>query len=140
MRRHLPGLFAGSQPEGRGLVGPLANIVELARASPDVIDPLEARPILEGSATASLVDVRSIDEYAGGHARDAICVPLPDLAAGAATVLPDDKNTEIVAICKVGERSLSAMLLLKSLGYQKVKSVRGGLDAWVAAGLPTDPR
>jgi rhodanese-related sulfurtransferase len=29
------------------------------------------------------------------------------------------------------------MLLLKALGYTHVKSVRGGLDAWLAAGLPT---
>jgi rhodanese-related sulfurtransferase len=29
------------------------------------------------------------------------------------------------------------MLILKALGYRDVKSVRGGLDAWVAAELPT---
>jgi rhodanese-related sulfurtransferase len=40
-------------------------------------------------------------------------------------------------VCKVGERSLVGMLLLKASGYQQVKSVRGGLDAWVKAGLPT---
>jgi rhodanese-related sulfurtransferase len=39
---------------------------------------------------------------------------------------------------KVGERSLHGMLLLESLGYQHAKSLRGGLKAWVEAGLPTE--
>jgi rhodanese-related sulfurtransferase len=41
-------------------------------------------------------------------------------------------------MCKVGERSLYGMLLLKAMGYHDVKSVSGGLQAWTAAGLPTE--
>jgi rhodanese-related sulfurtransferase len=72
------------------------------------------------------------------HPSGALSVPLADLASGAPTVLPDDKEAPIVTVCKVGERSLHGMLLLKALGYRDVKSVRGGLDAWLAAGLPAD--
>ena len=43
----------------------------------------------------------------------------------------------MVTICKVGERSLYGLLLLKAMGYQRVKNVRGGLQAWIAEGLPT---
>ena len=84
-----------------------------------------------------LVDVRSEDEYAGGHAAGAINVPLPDIAGGYASGLPEDPAAPIVTVCKVGERSLYGMLLLKALGHQKVRSIRGGLQAWTAAGLPT---
>jgi rhodanese-related sulfurtransferase len=30
------------------------------------------------------------------------------------------------------------MLLLKSLGYQRVKNIFGGLNAWLAEGRPTE--
>jgi rhodanese-related sulfurtransferase len=30
------------------------------------------------------------------------------------------------------------MLLLKALGYQSVKNLRGGIKAWLEAGLPTE--
>ena len=78
-----------------------------------------------------------IDEYAERHPEGALSVPLADIAAGTPTVLPDDREAPIVTICKVGERSLSAMLLLKAYGYRHVTSVRGGLDALVNAGLET---
>ena len=135
LKRHLPELFASAKPSAS--ISPnLAPIVDFARNSPDVIAPGEAKALLE-EAPAALVDVRSADEFAGGRAPGAINVPLPDLVGGYPSGLPEDKSAPIVAICKVGERSLYGMLLLKALGYQRVKSVRGGLDAWREAGLPT---
>jgi rhodanese-related sulfurtransferase len=137
MRKHLPGLFAGAKPEG-GTSSHLANIVDFARASDDVIEPATAKALLEGSNHSTLIDVRSPEEYASGHAPHAKNVPLPDLTGGSASGLPEDKEAPIVTICKVGERSLYGMLLLKSMGYHSVKNVRGGLQAWLAAGLPTE--
>jgi hydroxyacylglutathione hydrolase len=63
--------------------------------------------------------------------------PLPDIVGGYAD-LPDDKDTPIVTFCKVGERSLHGLLLLKAMGHKHVRSVRGGWNAWTAAGLPTE--
>jgi cysteine synthase/rhodanese-related sulfurtransferase len=138
MRAHLPALFAGKNPEPKGVSAHLANIVEFARASPDVIEPQAARALLEHAGAPTVVDVRSIEEYVQEHIEGALSVPLPDLASGAPTVLPEDKHTPLLAVCKVGERSLYGMLLLKALGYQNVKNIRGGLTAWVEAGLPTE--
>jgi rhodanese-related sulfurtransferase len=39
-------------------------------------------------------------------------------------------------MCGVGKRSLTAMLLLKAQGYERVKSLRGGMAAWKEAGYP----
>ena len=39
-------------------------------------------------------------------------------------------------MCGVGKRSLNAMLLLKAQGYERVKSLRGGITAWKEAGYP----
>ncbi|HXX66732.1 MAG TPA: pyridoxal-phosphate dependent enzyme [Polyangiaceae bacterium] len=138
MRKHLPELFASTKPISGGLSSNLDNIVEFARASPDVIDPREASALLERTG-GLLVDVRSPAEFATRRVPIAHNVPLPDLAGGYPVGLPDDKCEPIVTICKVGERSLYGMLLLKSLGYQQVRNVRGGLDAWISSGLPTTP-
>jgi cysteine synthase/rhodanese-related sulfurtransferase len=135
IRRHLPGLFP-SQPAA-ALAGPLGGIVDIARRSPDVIDPAQAKALLDTTPSATLADVRSLDEYVKGHPEGALNAPLPDIAEGRPTVLPEDRTAPIVTVCKVGERSLHAMLLLKAAGYQYVRSVRGGLDAWVERGLPT---
>jgi cysteine synthase/rhodanese-related sulfurtransferase len=137
LRKHLPELFAGAKPEG-GAGALLSNIIELARASPDVVPPEHASALLKGEGAAALVDVRSHDEYTAQRAASARNVPLTDLAEGWAAGLPEDKAEPIVTICKIGERSLYGMLLLKSMGYQRVISVRGGLQAWIGAGLPTE--
>ncbi len=138
IRKHLPALFPSAKAAPT-IGGPLAAIVDLARKSPDVISPAEAKAFLEKNPQATLVDVRSTQEYVTQHPEGAVNVPLPDLAAGpgAGNVLPDDKQAPILTVCRIGERSLQGMLLLKALGYHDVKSIRGGLDAWAAAGLPT---
>ena len=135
IRKHLPQLFP-NQPAAT-LAGPLSGIVDLARNSPDVLDAADAKALVDASSLATLVDVRSVDEYVKRHPTGAINAPLSDIAGGVPTVLPEDRSARIFTVCKVGERSLLAMLLLKAAGYHHVKSVRGGLDAWVNSGLPT---
>ena len=44
------------------------------------------------------------------------------------------KDTPIITVCNVGRVSLSGMLVLKSLGFHKVKNLQGGLSSWVAEG------
>jgi cysteine synthase/rhodanese-related sulfurtransferase len=138
MRKHLPELFAGSKPEGAAGDSNFENILDFARGSKDVLDVAEAKALLDSGTPPILIDVRSEAEYAGEHAPGAINVPLPDLAGGYASGLPEDTSAPILTVCKVGERSLYGMLLLKALGHQRVRSIKGGLKAWTAAGLPTD--
>jgi cysteine synthase/rhodanese-related sulfurtransferase len=138
LRKHLPELFAKAKPDAGSASPHLAKAVEFARASDDVIDAATAQALVTGPERAALIDVRTPEEFARGHAASATNVPLGDLSEGWATGLPDDKKAPLVTICQIGERSLYGMILLKSLGYQSVKNVRGGFDAWSAAGLPTE--
>src|SRR5580692_268824 len=48
LRKHLPELFAGAKPEAGGPSALLSNIIELARASPDVVAPEQASALLKG--------------------------------------------------------------------------------------------
>jgi cysteine synthase/rhodanese-related sulfurtransferase len=138
IRKHLPQMFGSQRPEGSGLPSSLDKIVEFARSSPDVLEPSTVKSVLEGPTPPTLVDVRSIDEYVKERIDGALSVPLTDLSAGNPTVLPEDRSAPLITVCKVGERSLVGMLLLKARGYQNVKNLRGGVRAWADAGLPLE--
>jgi rhodanese-related sulfurtransferase len=51
--------------------------------------------------------------------------------------LPKDASTEIYTFCRAGRRSLLAAHYLKSIGYQRVYNVEGGIIAWKSAGFET---
>lgn len=139
MRKHLPELFLGAKAEGAGGAhANFVNVVEHARNSEDVIEVTEARKALTSSSAPMLVDVRAPEEFVEQRLPAAVNVPLPDLVGGWPVGLPEDHDAPLLTVCKSGERSLHGMVLLKALGYHNVKNIKGGLKAWVEAGLPTD--
>ncbi len=79
-----------------------------------------------------IVDVREPAELKEGFIAGAINIPIRELPAKIAT-LPKDKP--ILVVCKVGHRGSMAMVFLRGQGYN-VKSISGGINAWVAANLP----
>jgi rhodanese-related sulfurtransferase len=94
------------------------------------IDPAEAVRRLESGAF--LLDVREEAEWQAGHAPEATHLPLGRLEAEH-TTLP--KDTEIVVICRSGNRSDVAAAALRGAGYEAV-NLAGGMRAWAAAGQP----
>jgi rhodanese-related sulfurtransferase len=81
---------------------------------------------------APLIDVRTADEYVGGHVPGAILVPLHELGERH-TELPAGRD--VYVICQVGGRSAAAVAALNGAGHRTV-NVAGGTTAWVEAGLP----
>ncbi|RJF71892.1 rhodanese-like domain-containing protein [Deinococcus cavernae] len=81
---------------------------------------------------ASVLDVRTQQEFAEGHIASAVNLPLDEVAARASKV-PGDKP--VYVICRSGNRSAQASELLKKAG-KDVKNVGGGMNDWVAAGYP----
>ncbi|MGQ4717330.1 rhodanese-like domain-containing protein [Streptomyces anulatus] len=83
---------------------------------------------------AVLLDVREKHEWRTGHAPGAVHAPLTALAAGGA--LPAAaRGRPLVVICRSGQRSQRAVKLLAERGADAV-DVKGGMNAWAAAGLP----
>ncbi|MHB1171871.1 MAG: rhodanese-like domain-containing protein [Lacisediminihabitans sp.] len=82
------------------------------------------------SSGATLVDVRSPQEWRSGHASQAKHVPLDRLQTSTAGI---PQNRPVVAICQSGVRSASAARILAGKGYEAY-SVRGGMGAWRQAG------
>jgi phage shock protein E len=87
-------------------------------------------------AGAVLIDVRSAEEFAGGHLLDALNIPHPEIVAGVAA-LGVDKDAPIVVYCRSGNRSGIALRSLESAGYSAVTNA-GGYGAlkpvWDAGG------
>lgn len=67
---------------------------------------------------ATVIDVRGKDEYASGHAKNAINVPL-DTFGSIASVLPD-KQAVIITCCASGGRSSMAKRMLEDQGYTNI--------------------
>ena len=74
--------------------------------------------------------------FARGHLPGAVNLPLEDLVARVAQVLPD-KSAQLVVYCASSscQNSELAQRKLQSLGYQNVRVFRGGKAAWQQAGL-----
>lgn len=89
---------------------------------------------LAADPTATVIDVREPDEYASGHARGAVNLPLSQLG-GRLDDVPTDRPVHI--ICQSGGRSAQATEALASRGWDAI-DVIGGTSAWIAARLPVD--
>lgn len=66
---------------------------------------------------AIIIDVRSANEYASGHAPNSINIPLNGLSSDLSRI-PKDKN--IILCCASGTRSAMAGSILKKNGYTKI--------------------
>ena len=75
---------------------------------------------------ATVVDVRSKGEYAGGHIKNSINIPVDQLAANLARL--KDKNKPIITCCASGMRSSSALTILKNAGYTQVYNGGGWMS------------
>jgi rhodanese-related sulfurtransferase len=82
-----------------------------------------------------LVDVRSAEEFAASHLRDAKNIPLADFAKRIGE-LDKSKTKTIVVICQTGARADKAIKLLTDAGFADVVGLDGGVAAWQAASLP----
>jgi cysteine synthase/rhodanese-related sulfurtransferase len=138
-RRHLPDLFPPEPSAPAVAASPFQQHLDaafaFAKSGPDVIDVHQAKRLLD--AGVPVIDVRNPGEVARVRIAESTNVPLPELSQGRTAGLPADPSAPVVTICAAGTRSLYALLILKAKGYTDVKSVDGGIGAWVQAGLPT---
>jgi rhodanese-related sulfurtransferase len=79
-----------------------------------------------------LLDVREADEWAAGHAPDALHIPMSELASRLEE-LPAD--SELYVICRSGGRSARVTQYLNANGWDAV-NVDGGMQHWSAQGRP----
>jgi rhodanese-related sulfurtransferase len=95
----------------------------------DLTDP---RGVWDRHDEVQIVDVREPYEWVAGRIEGAVHVPLSDLMAGKGDL---DPSRPIVAVCRTGNRSELASLMLQARGYEAY-NLEGGMEAWEREGLP----
>ena len=76
-------------------------------------------------ANLRVIDVRRETEFADGHLKDALNIPLNEMTDPASIAVLDDKQNLYVH-CAGGYRSVIASSLLKREGYHNLRNVIGG--------------
>ncbi len=107
---------------------PWAMLITAPRIPEISVEELAAHP-----PEAVILDVREPGEYAHGHVPGAVNIPQAELAQRLDEV---PKDRPILTLCQAGYRSIRSAQFLRQTGLTTVASVRGGTEAWRAAGRP----
>lgn len=74
-----------------------------------------------------LLDVREEVEQQVSRLPGARLIPLGQLPTRLAEL---DPNAEVITFCRTGVRSVQAVGVLRAAGFQRVRSLQGGINAW----------
>ena len=96
----------------------------------DLGDP---RGVFERASDIQILDCREPFEWEAGRIEGALHVPLASVMAGEDGGMSTDRP--VVVVCRSGQRSELAALMLSARGFQAHNMV-GGMEAWAALGLP----
>jgi rhodanese-related sulfurtransferase len=122
------------------------SVDDLLREAREGLDRLTPAETLAASRDGALiVDVRSPDEQRqqGALIPGAVHYPLsvvlwrldPDTELGEKVPL----DTQVVVVCRHGYCSSLAAVQLREIGFTRATDMIGGVEAWIAGGLPVKP-
>ncbi len=84
-----------------------------------------------------VIDIRANNEFTKQHIIDAVHCSNEKITKGELTTLEKYKDRPIIVVCAQGMSANKAASQLLKAGYSSVSLLKGGMSAWVAAGLPT---
>ncbi len=123
------------------------QMAEEAMAEVEGVAPQEAQQRLDQDPGALVVDVRDAEDVPStGLAARGLNVSLGMLPVKADQELPEewrdsrlqDRSRQIIVTCQTGENAARGGKLLKEMGFTNISYMEGGMEAWKAAGLPTE--
>ncbi len=94
------------------------------------ISSLELKEKLDKGEDLFILDARGADEYEQSRLGIGETLIPIGMLRKRLNELPQDKNKEIITLCKISLRGYEAAVLLKAHGYTNVKVLEGGLMAW----------
>jgi rhodanese-related sulfurtransferase len=113
---------------------PVIKIVEaIAPANLGKINKVDVAAFEKALETATLVDVRTPEEFAAGHLKGAVNInfkkrTFPDYINAIA------KDKPVAIYCRSGNRSGKAAFIMQSLGFKEVIDLGSGYKGWNKAG------
>lgn len=88
---------------------------------------------------AVVIDVRDDGEFSGGHITNARHIPEKQIAERVKE-LEKFKAKPVIISCATGRRSAAVADSLRKQGFADVVNLRGGIGAWVQAGMPLEKK
>ena len=134
----LLGVLIGSS----ALIGGCADITGEAPTTETTIiediTPDEAYALIQdnrGNKDFIIIDVRTPEEYAGGHIEKTINLDYKSETFGD-ELDKLDRNKTYLIYCRSGGRSAGALDMMEELGFREVYNMVGGIVQWEAERLP----
>lgn len=93
------------------------------------VEVSEVQPLRNVGAT--LIDVREDDEWAAGHIKGAMHIPMNQIPGRVAELPPGP----LIIVCKMGGRSAQVTAWLHQQGHD-ARNLDGGMLAWAVAHQP----
>ncbi len=99
------------------------------------LDPTEFSEKIKQLPTATLIDVRTPEEYSKGHLQNAMNIDWNgnDFEKSTSTL---DKSKPVFVYCLSGGRSSSAAENMRAKGFTEVYELKGGITEWLDKGFP----
>ena len=116
----------------------MKDFVKEAKSQIEEIQIMEVESLIaEGY---QVLDVREPGEYADGTIRGAMNVPRGVIESGADREIKgneelQDRDKKWLLLCKSSGRSAMATVALQQMGFQNIKNINGGFNAWKDAEL-----
>lgn len=83
--------------------------------------------------SVQVLDVRTPGEYTSGHIKNTLLANWNDKAEFDRRISFIDKSKPVYVYCLAGGRSAAAAEKMRSIGFEKVYELQGGINAWKAA-------
>jgi rhodanese-related sulfurtransferase len=96
------------------------------------ISVAETRALQERGAPAVYLDIREQNEWNLGHLPRATFLPRGLIEGHVEQRIPRD--TTVIVYCASGNRSALVADTMQQMGYSDVRSLAGGIRAWVESG------
>jgi len=98
------------------------------------VDVGEARDLIGEKAGLVVLDVRTVSEFDSGHLEGAVNIPVEELSMRLSEL---NQKDELLVYCRTGNRSTTAVGILRENGFNRVYHMDGGITVWNSAGFPT---
>jgi rhodanese-related sulfurtransferase len=95
----------------------------------DIINVEELKARMDAGEKLHIIDVREPEEFEAFNI-GARLIPLGRFQMMDVDELMPLKEEEVILHCRSGKRSMTACLILESMGFTNTKNLEGGMLAW----------
>ena len=89
----------------------------------------ESKKLINDGEVTLILDVRNEDEFAEGHLKNEIQIPVKELKENLSDI-EKFKDELVLVYCRSGKRSAEAVDILKENGFKNLVHMKDGISKW----------